>query len=160
MVATIRYLLVSTLALCCALNCAVSSESGAENAPVVNETDLAFTLVNLNELAEENPLENNSQSSVIPVASEENASINFVQMVPGASIPLHYHGSHDELVYIIEGEGRMEINGEELILQPSDMLYIPSGVIHSLTAINDENLKAISIFAPAFDGVDRVYVQA
>jgi quercetin dioxygenase-like cupin family protein len=142
------------------LTCAVSSEDGAENALVVNETDLDFTLVNLNEIAEKNPLENGSQSSVIPVASEEDASINFVQMVPGTSIPLHYHDSHDELVYIIEGEGMMEINGEELILQPFNMLYIPSGAIHSLTAINDKNLKAISIFAPAFDGVDRVYVQA
>ena len=160
MVVTIRSLLVSTLVLCCALTCAVSSEDGAENDLSVNETNLAFTLVNLNELAEENPLGNGSQSSVIPVASEENASINFVQMVPGARIPLHYHESHDELVYIIEGEGMMEINGEEHILQPFDMLYIPLGAIHSLTAINDKNLKVISIFAPAFDGVDRVYVQA
>jgi mannose-6-phosphate isomerase-like protein (cupin superfamily) len=119
----IRYLLVSALVLCCTLTCAISLDDGAENDLVVNETNLIFTLVNLNELAEENPLENESQSSVIPVASKENASINFVQMVPGASIPLHYHKSHDELVYIIEGEGRMEINGEERIVQPFDMLY-------------------------------------
>lgn len=160
MVVTIKHLLVSTLVLCCALTCAVSSEDGAENDLGANETDLAFTLVNLNEIAEENPLENDSQSSVVPVASEEDASINFVQMVPGASIPSHYHASHDELVYIIEGEGMMEINGEVVILRPFDMLYIPSGAVHSLTAINDKNLKGISIFAPAFDGDDRVYVQA
>ena len=154
----IRYLLVSALALCCTLNCAVSLDDGTENNLAVNETDLAFTFINLNELAKENPLENKGQSSVISVASEENASINFVQMAPGAIIPLHNHKSHDEVVYIIEGEGRMEINGEEYIVQPFDMLYIPSGVTHSLTAIGDKNLKVISIFAPAFDGVDRVYV--
>jgi len=154
----IRYLLISALVLCCTLTCVISLGDGAENDLVVDETNLAFTLVNLNELAEENPLENECQPSVIPVASKENASIYLVQMVPGASIPLHYHKSHDELVYIIEGEGMMIINGEEYIVRPFDMLYVPSGVTHSLTAINDENLKVISTFAPAFDGVDRVYL--
>jgi hypothetical protein len=70
MVVMIRYLLVSALALCCTLNCAVSLDDGTENNLAVNETDLAFTFVNHNELAKDNPLENKGQSSVISVAPE------------------------------------------------------------------------------------------
>ena len=147
---------MSALVLCCTLTCAISLDDDTENTPIVNET--SFALIGLDELATENPIENESQPLVTPVASEKNASIYLVQMMPGACIPLHYHKSHDELVYIIEGKGSMEIDGEVYIVQSFDMLYIPSGVIHSLTAIEDENLKVISIFAPAFDGVDREYV--
>lgn len=128
---------------------------------VVNENEASttiFTKVNFNEFLSAHPLDPEIGEMFNEIVSGDHASINFAQLVPGNDIASHYHASHDELVYIVEGEAKMAVNGREIIVKSGDMLYIPAHTMHSIQAIGNENLQIISIFAPPFDGKDRIFI--
>jgi|GEM_PF-1329121 len=155
-----RYLLASLL-LYCIIGLAYPLDEDAAIGSALDEVGSQLSFANIFELAMENPLDEGNSSSQTLVFSEENASVFLMQMAPGASIELHYHQAHDELVYMISGVAISTVYAEEpeeLHLQPGDMLYLPTGVRHAVRAVGDETVKSISIFIPHFDGRDRIFV--
>lgn len=49
----------------------------------------------------------------------------------GDSPPLHLHQTEDEIFYVIEGEIRFQLGGEESRLGPGESLLTPKGVPHT-----------------------------
>lgn len=43
---------------------------------------------------------------------------------------LHYHQRTDEIYYVIDGEGTMVLDDEEIELHPGVVVYVPRGVKH------------------------------
>ncbi len=41
---------------------------------------------------------------------------------------LHYHEQMEEIYYVVEGEGKMVLDGEQMGLEKGDLLHIPPGV--------------------------------
>ncbi len=66
------------------------------------------------------------------------------RLIPGASIGLHTHETSSEIMYILEGSGKVLYNGEELRVKKGDAHYCPKGHTHSL--INDTT-KDLVFFA-------------
>lgn len=50
--------------------------------------------------------------------------------VPGTAYPKHRHEA-DECLWILKGQIRFTIQGEEIELKPGDRLYLPGGVYHT-----------------------------
>ncbi len=48
---------------------------------------------------------------------------------PGAALRLHSHNC-DESVTLIEGEGVVEIDGEQFPIKPFDTTFVPAGIPH------------------------------
>ena len=48
---------------------------------------------------------------------------------PSAAIPRHFHNC-DEVVYLLEGHGIAEIEGEEHLVAKGDVSFIPEGITH------------------------------
>lgn len=46
------------------------------------------------------------------------------------SAKLHYHKQTDEVYYVIDGQGTMLLDGEEIELHPGIVVYVPRGVKH------------------------------
>ena len=64
----------------------------------------------------------------------------------GAILPDHNH-PHEQLVYLLEGEIIIEMNGQKLKVVQGDSLVIPSNVYHKVTAL--EKSRAMDVFTPA-----------
>jgi len=58
----------------------------------------------------------------------------------------------------IKGQAVMNISGRELVMNAGYLMYIPALMPHGSEIIGNETLQLISIFAPPFDGKDRIYV--
>jgi mannose-6-phosphate isomerase-like protein (cupin superfamily) len=43
---------------------------------------------------------------------------------------LHYHERTDEFYYVIAGQGKMQLDGEEIDLHEGVVVYVPRGVRH------------------------------
>jgi mannose-6-phosphate isomerase-like protein (cupin superfamily) len=43
---------------------------------------------------------------------------------------LHYHARTDEIYYVIDGQGTMTLDGEEVELHQGVVVYVPRGVKH------------------------------
>jgi mannose-6-phosphate isomerase-like protein (cupin superfamily) len=72
----------------------------------------------------------------------------------------HYHASHTEQVYVIEGTGQMLVGNDHFDIGPGDLITIPKGTIHALRVTSkDKPMKVLSIQTPQFDGSDRVMVE-
>ena len=64
----------------------------------------------------------------------------------GSSAPTHYHDA-EESVIVIEGEGRVMINGEEHIVKPNDAVFITAGAHHSIANNGEYQFKIAWTYA-------------
>jgi len=71
--------------------------------------------------------------------SETNGSIWLMEdmMAKGKMTPLHQHDTTDEIVYVIEGELLLSVNGEELTLGAGGVAVVPRGVPHALLVTSE-----------------------
>lgn len=67
----------------------------------------------------------------------------------------HYHKKTAEMYYILEGHGKMELNGDWIDVAPGTVVVIDPGTRHRL--ISDEGVKTIVVGMPAFDPDDEYF---
>ena len=56
-------------------------------------------------------------------------------MQPGASTTPHYHPKTEDIYYILDGTGRMTIDGQTRDVGPGDAVAIPPGAAHGSGAV-------------------------
>ncbi|MGW8250733.1 MAG: cupin domain-containing protein [Anaerolineales bacterium] len=82
--------------------------------------------------------------------SEDNplANVNEVLVPPGGLIGNHDHPQEVETVYVLAGESRLTLAGEELLFRIGQVVAIPIGKEHSLENIGAEDVRLLTIFTP------------
>ena len=68
-----------------------------------------------------------------------------MQFAPGTAAPIHNH-PHEQITYVIEGSIEMKLGDDVKVLKKGDSAYVPSDIIHGVTAI--ESCKVLDIFTP------------
>ena len=63
----------------------------------------------------------------------------------------HYHKRMTEIYLVLEGEGRMELDGQSFPVKPMTAIFIKPGCRHRAVG----KLKIINIPIPAFDEADE-----
>jgi mannose-6-phosphate isomerase-like protein (cupin superfamily) len=71
----------------------------------------------------------------------------------------HTHDRHDLWVVMLRGHGTMRLGDEERPVGEGSVLYVPRGTVHAFRNLSDEVAVAYAVYAPAFDGRDRVDVE-
>lgn len=77
--------------------------------------------------------------------SDENNKIMYGVLENGCSIGLHTHETNSEIIYIIDGVGKMIYDDTVEILKKGDCHYCPIGHTHSLINENDEDLVFFAV---------------
>lgn len=67
---------------------------------------------------------------------------------------LHYHKRTEEIYYVVEGQGVLELDGEQVVLTVGTAVYIPPGVRHRGWG----DFRAVIVTTPAFEAQDEVLV--
>ena len=67
----------------------------------------------------------------------------------------HYHRKSAEVYYVLEGSGRMELNGDVVPVQPGSVVTIEPGTRHRL--VSDGGVRTIVFGVPAFDPADEYF---
>lgn len=76
-----------------------------------------------------------------------------------AEVP-HRHDLHDLWVVILRGYGEMRLDGRAERVGPGSILYVPRGTVHAFENAASGPAAAYAVYAPPFDGRDRVSVPA
>jgi mannose-6-phosphate isomerase-like protein (cupin superfamily) len=71
---------------------------------------------------------------------------------------LHRHARHDQLVLLVRGHGSMRVGGEIRPIVEGTVTFLPRGVPHAFTNGGIEPAIAYLMYAPPYDGADRVEV--
>jgi mannose-6-phosphate isomerase-like protein (cupin superfamily) len=75
--------------------------------------------------------------------------------VHAATTP-HSHSQAEEIYYILEGQGSMEVGSEICSVGPGDAIAIPPGARHQIRNTGSVVLKFLCCCAPAYEDEDTV----
>ena len=77
------------------------------------------------------------------------ATMHIVDIEQDAKV--HYHKKLTELYLVLEGEGRMELDGEMVPVKPFTAIFIKPGCRHRAVG----RMKIVNVSIPAFDPEDE-----
>ncbi len=79
-----------------------------------------------------------------------NLSVCVIRVLPGEAVrPAHSHPNSEELIYIINGNGKVMIENEVGVVTAGSAILFEQGKIHMLKNTGDIEMKVICFFAPA-----------
>src|SRR4051812_46844906 len=83
-------------------------------------------------------------------------SLAEARLPPGACTTPHYHPQTEEIYYLLEGTGRMQIDEDVRDVQPGDAIAIPPGAVHTIENTGSGTLKFLCCCAPGYEDADTV----
>jgi len=111
-------------------------------------------VVHLDDALAAHPVDPARGASVAEVLRGTQASVNVWQIT--GSMPSHLHREHEEVIVVRSGRARAQIGDQTVDLGPGDIFLVPKNTVHGARAYGEEPFVGFSVFAPAFDGKDRV----
>ena len=80
----------------------------------------------------------------------------FVGVIPPGRAPMHSH-TYDEVVYVVEGEGLLHLNGGETRIAEGSCIHLPPLVEHCLENTGATPMRVLGVFHPSGDPASRAY---
>ena len=77
----------------------------------------------------------------------------------GGSTAAHQHLKTEEIYYVLEGYGRMQVGDESRTVGPGDAIAIPPGAFHQISNTGDAGLKFLCCCAPGYEHDDTVLAE-
>ena len=65
-----------------------------------------------------------------PLLEEKDGAAAEVHHLQISNAKLHYHQRTDEIYYVLDGQGQMRLDDEEIELHKDVVVYVPRGVKH------------------------------
>jgi mannose-6-phosphate isomerase-like protein (cupin superfamily) len=80
----------------------------------------------------------------------------FVGTIPVVRAPDHFH-KYDEVVYVLEGNGKLHIDGESAPLRAGTCVHLPAGIVHCLENVGPGEMRVLGVFRPAGSPAEAYY---
>ncbi|MHB8897686.1 MAG: cupin domain-containing protein [Thermoguttaceae bacterium] len=85
-----------------------------------------------------------------------NQSLAEARLSPGASTTGHRHLRTEEIYYLLEGSGLMQIEDERRPVAAGDAVAIPPGNFHQITNTGGSTLRFLCCCAPGYEHDDTI----
>ena len=93
----------------------------------------------------------------LPTGGVERVSLAEATLAPGQATQRHNHRASEEIYFVLDGEGKMELDGEQRRVGAGDAIAIPSGAWHELRAEGDRPLRILCCCAPPYRHEDTFF---
>jgi mannose-6-phosphate isomerase-like protein (cupin superfamily) len=93
----------------------------------------------------------------LPTGGTVNQSLAEASLEPGQATERHYHGETEEIYFVLEGEGEMELDGERTGVRPGDAVPIAPGAWHQLRNVGNAPLRILCCCAPPYRHEDTFF---
>jgi mannose-6-phosphate isomerase-like protein (cupin superfamily) len=80
----------------------------------------------------------------------------FIGVIPPGRAPDHFH-RYDEVIYVLEGEGVLEIGGEQAPIRAGACIHLPRELVHCLANTGEGELRVLGVFTPAGSPAEAYY---
>jgi mannose-6-phosphate isomerase-like protein (cupin superfamily) len=87
---------------------------------------------------------------ILELERNEQYSLAYGELAVGEKSKAHKMAMQ-ELYYIIQGKGKITLNGKEKILEKGDIIVLPEETVQKLENIGEEPLKFLMIVNPPYD---------
>lgn len=79
----------------------------------------------------------------------------FLGVIDPSRAPAHGH-VYDEVIYVVEGEGTLHMDGKSTPIAPGSCIHLPPRIPHSLENHGPGPMRVLGVFHPAGDPAGRV----
>jgi quercetin dioxygenase-like cupin family protein len=95
---------------------------------------------------------------VWPGVGAHTANMNYVRLQPGEANSPHAHATSEDTIFILDGRGTVEdlTNGFTLQFQAGDVVHVPPGVRHAVSADRGTPIESVGGPCPADEGIIRL----
>jgi mannose-6-phosphate isomerase-like protein (cupin superfamily) len=84
------------------------------------------------------------------------SATQFIGLIPPGRAPDHFH-YYDEVIYVLEGEGYLDISGEQAPIRPGTCIHLPKTLVHSLANTGEREMRVLGVFRPAGSPAEAYY---
>jgi quercetin dioxygenase-like cupin family protein len=84
------------------------------------------------------------------------SATQFIGLIPPGRAPDHFH-YYDEVIYVLEGEGYLDISGEQAPIVPGTCIHLPKTLVHSLANTGESEMRVLGVFRPAGSPAEAYY---
>jgi mannose-6-phosphate isomerase-like protein (cupin superfamily) len=106
-------------------------------------------------LAAADPFTTKDGSTIRELHHTAEQSLAEATLEPGQATDRHYHARSEEIYFLLEGEGEMEVDGERRHVGPGDAVLIPAGARHQIRA--ETPLRFLCCCAPPYSHEDTFF---
>jgi len=92
----------------------------------------------------------------LPTAPVRNQSLAEAALEPHQATERHYHAEAEEIYYVVEGSGEMELDGDRRAVGVGDAVLIPPGARHQIRA-DGNGIRFLCCCAPAYRHEDTFF---
>lgn len=122
----------------------------------------SYSEMTVNQIAEQEPFTTADGSTIRSIldctnAPVENQSLAEASLKPGGCTDRHYHKKSEEIYFILEGTGTMELDGKKRSVATGDAILIPPGEWHQITAEGTTDLRFLCCCAPPYSHEDTYF---
>ena len=86
-----------------------------------------------------------------------NQSLAEATIEAGEATTRHHHRVSEEIYYLVEGAGEMEVDGDVRQVGPGDAVLIPPGAWHRIAATGDGPVRLLCACAPPWTADDTYF---
>jgi quercetin dioxygenase-like cupin family protein len=80
----------------------------------------------------------------------------FIGLIPPGRAPDHFH-RYDEVIYVLDGEGFLEIDGEQAPIRAGSCIHLPRTLVHCLANTGETEMRVLGVFTPAGSPAEAYY---
>jgi mannose-6-phosphate isomerase-like protein (cupin superfamily) len=84
------------------------------------------------------------------------SATQFIGLIPPGRAPDHFH-YYDEVIYVLEGEGYLDISGEQAPIRAGTCIHLPKTLVHSLANTGEDHMRVLGVFRPAGSPAEAYY---
>jgi len=84
------------------------------------------------------------------------SATQFIGLIPPGRAPDHFH-RYDEVIYVLDGEGYLEIDEERAPIRPGTCIHLPKTIVHSLANTGEQEMRVLGVFRPAGSPAEAYY---
>jgi len=111
--------------------------------------------VHVHSLATAEPFTTADGSTIRELWHTNAQSLAEASLATGQATQRHYHRASEEIYFVLDGRGTMELDGDEHGVGPGEAVLIPPGTWHQITAL--EPLRFLCCCAPSYSHDDTFF---
>ena len=93
----------------------------------------------------------------LPTGGTRLQSLAEATLEPGQATQRHYHAAAEEVYFVLEGQGEMELDGQRAVVRAGDAVPIPPGSRHQITNVGAGQLRFLCTCAPPYRHEDTFF---
>jgi mannose-6-phosphate isomerase-like protein (cupin superfamily) len=84
----------------------------------------------------------------VALAATSRALLDLYCLAPGQAQKPHAHGDQDKIYFVLEGRGRIHLDGQEEAVMPGDAVVAKAGTMHGVVNDGSDPLILLVVVMP------------